>query len=89
MVSERTHTKQFPLKKLQKLIDLVIDNNLQLLEFDGIKIVPSRYTPLAPKKEELGFLDREEAEKRLGRKLTYEEELDEGLFGSGGAIRDE
>lgn len=89
MASDREHKHQFPLKRLEALIKLAIDFNLSLLEIGDVKIVPGPYR--RPSANDLNDKPSllEEAEKRIGRKLTSQEVQDELLFGPGGAIKEE
>lgn len=78
----RDHHRQFPVKKLEALIKLAVDNNLSLLEIGDVKIVPN---PKAVPMPTLKIL--EEAERRAGRPLTDAEKQDEILFGPGGSLK--
>lgn len=48
MEQKRTKTS-FPFTKIEKLIKLATDNQLQFLEVDGIKIIPKSAAPVTEK----------------------------------------
>jgi hypothetical protein len=78
----RRHIRQFPLKKLESLVRIAVDNNLSLLQVGDVRIIPGGKTNASPHVKIL-----EAAEKKAGRPLTEQEKRDEILFGPGGSLR--
>jgi len=84
MVCTRTKAeRQFPLKKLEALVKIAVDNNLSLLEVGDVKIVPVP-RPFSPAFSQDTLYKKTEA--KIGRPLTDREKEDEALFGPGGSI---
>jgi DUF1009 family protein len=82
-LGKRTHSRQFPLRKIEALVKIAVDNKLSLLQIGDVRIVPSGRTS-SPETTEGTLKIIEEAQKRLKRPLTPEELQDEILFGPGG-----
>lgn len=80
----RTHVRQFPLRKIEALVKLAVDNNLSLLQIGDVKIVPGPipHNPVDAQRKLV-----EEIEKKAGRPLSEQELKDEILFGPGGSLK--